>query len=54
LFNNQWRMRWYHSLALPLSITGLALGLSSDRQSCSTSGYFEQKEKASNIVKQFM
>ncbi|EFO20138.1 hypothetical protein LOAG_08353 [Loa loa] len=47
-------MRWYHFLALPLSITGVGLGLSSDRQSCCTPGYFEQKEKAATIVKQFM
>lgn len=47
-------MRWHHSLALPLSITCVALGFSSDRQSCSTPKYFEQKKKAATIVKQFM
>uniref|UniRef100_A0A8R1TUA9 Beta-lactamase-related domain-containing protein n=1 Tax=Onchocerca volvulus TaxID=6282 RepID=A0A8R1TUA9_ONCVO len=47
-------MRWHHSLALPISITGIALGLSTDRQSFDTPKYFEQKEKAAAIVKQFM
>ncbi|VDP11823.1 unnamed protein product [Onchocerca flexuosa] len=47
-------MRWRHSLALPISITGIAIGLSTDRHSFDTPKYFEQKEKAAAIVKQFM
>lgn len=47
-------MRWHHSITFPLSITGIALGLSTDRQSYNTPSYFEQKEKAAAIVKQFM
>uniref|UniRef100_A0A915Q372 Beta-lactamase-related domain-containing protein n=1 Tax=Setaria digitata TaxID=48799 RepID=A0A915Q372_9BILA len=48
-------MGWCRSLTLPISITGLALGLStSDSPSFSTPRYREQKQKAANIVKQFM
>uniref|UniRef100_A0A0R3S3C2 Beta-lactamase domain-containing protein n=1 Tax=Elaeophora elaphi TaxID=1147741 RepID=A0A0R3S3C2_9BILA len=53
-FKNKQRMRWHHSLPLPLSITCVALGLNADHQSCRTPRYFEQREKAAAIVKQFM
>ncbi|KAL3982759.1 Beta-lactamase family protein [Acanthocheilonema viteae] len=47
-------MRWHHSLALPLSITCVTLGLNTDRQLRSTTTYYEQRKKAAAIVKHFM
>lgn len=54
LFNSKQRMRWYHTLALPFSIAGVALGLNIDRQPCAIAEYFEQKKRADAVVKQFM